>query len=99
MNGLSIRNANFDFGLGVDEFRFEVDFSVSGASFNTDIEMGVARAPEVYEGAYIVEPMFREQVLETKHKQMEDDVTVNPIRVSRTPNEYGTTVYIGSYEE
>lgn len=50
---------------------------------------------KLYEGDYIVEPDFAAQVLPTKERLLEDDVTVTAIRVSKTSNDYGTTVYIG----
>lgn len=49
-----------------------------------------------YQGRYVVDPRFYEQVLETKDLRMLDDVTVNSIEVARTTNPAGgTTVYIG----
>lgn len=49
-----------------------------------------------YDGTYVVEPSFAQQILETKNKVMRDDVTVNAIEVARTSNPSGgTTVYIG----
>jgi len=58
---------------------------------------GGGRTPvQEYSGEYVVDPKFSEQILETKDKKMRDDVTVNPIMVSRTTNlSGGTTVYIG----
>lgn len=51
---------------------------------------------ETYIGPYNVVPSFEEQTLQTKTKVMDDDVTVNPIQVSRTSNpQGGVTVYIG----
>ena len=49
-----------------------------------------------YEGEYIVDPSFDEQILETKDKKMTDDVTVNAIMVNTVSNPAGgNTVYIG----
>lgn len=49
-----------------------------------------------YLGPYIVDPIFETITLETNDKKMTDDVTVNPIAVSRTSNlSGGITVYIG----
>lgn len=49
-----------------------------------------------YEGPYDVTPRFTEQVLPTEDKHMLEDVTIEPIEVSRTSNPYGgKTVYIG----
>lgn len=53
-------------------------------------------AHETYTGAYNVEPDFDGETLETKGKLMTDDVTVQPISVSRVSNQQGgRTVYIG----
>lgn len=56
-------------------------------------------SPEIesYDGDYIVIPKaFTEQVLETKEKKMEDNVTVKEIPYYETSNiEGGSTVYIG----
>ena len=49
-----------------------------------------------YEGPYEVTPRLTEQVLETIHKTMRDDVTVHEIPVVMTSNVYGgKTVVIG----
>ena len=49
-----------------------------------------------YDGEYDVVPSFDTQKLETEGKVMRDDVTVEPITVSRTTNPAGgNTVYIG----
>lgn len=51
---------------------------------------------ESYDGEYIVNPNFVEQILETKYKMMKDDVVIEPITVSKTTNPSGgNTVYIG----
>ena len=49
-----------------------------------------------YEGEYEVTPSSSQQVLETKHKLMADDVTVREIPYYQTSNESGGyTIYIG----
>ena len=49
-----------------------------------------------YDGPYVVDPKFVQQVLETQYKTMVDDVTVHAIEVSRVSNPSGgNTVYIG----
>ena len=48
-----------------------------------------------YTGEYTVEPNFETQELETQNKVLRQNVFVNPIRVERVSNPYGTTVYIG----
>ena len=44
---------------------------------------------EVYDGDYEVTPTNNEQILHTKHKKMEDDVTVHKTPYSEVSNEYG----------
>lgn len=47
-----------------------------------------------YAGPYEVIPRTLEQVLKTKDKNMEDDVTVYEIPYAEIANEHGTTVNI-----
>ncbi len=49
-----------------------------------------------YEGSYYVKPNFDVQTLQTAHKFMAHNVTVDAIEVSKVSNPYGgRTVYIG----
>lgn len=51
---------------------------------------------DIYSGEYIVTPKpYDDQILETKEKLMEDDVTVLAIPYYETSNISGITVYIG----
>lgn len=51
---------------------------------------------DVYEGRTRVEPDFDGVTLETDHKYLLDDITVNPIQVESVSNlSGGKTVYIG----
>ena len=51
---------------------------------------------DIYTGDYTVNPDFNGKTLETKHKTMDENVTVKPIEVTRVRNPSGgTTVYIG----
>lgn len=51
---------------------------------------------DIYTGEYIVNPDFSGKTLETKGKTMDEDVTVEPIEVTRVSNPSGgTTIYIG----
>ena len=53
-----------------------------------------------YTGEYVVTPSFDSQTLQTTGKIMRDDVSVEPITVSRTSNlAGGNTVYIGGIIE
>jgi hypothetical protein len=46
---------------------------------------------DIYEGAYAVVPTQQTQILQTKNKTLEDDVTIAPI-----PNNYGLITWNGS---
>ena len=51
---------------------------------------------ETYDGPYEVTPMLTAQTLETQHKLMLNDVSVNEIPITYTSNPYdGKTVLIG----
>lgn len=65
-----------------------------GATFGEVVE--VVRAFNPYEGPYEVIPKTAEQILATKDKDMEDDVTVHEIPYAETTNVYGVTVSIAS---
>lgn len=53
--------------------------------------------PDTYDGSYEVIPTTDEQILYTKSKYMEDDVTVKSIPYFETSNQAGgDTVYIAS---
>ena len=47
-----------------------------------------------YEGEYEIIPSFNDQLLETEDKLVLDNITVQAIPYSETPNDYGTTVSI-----
>lgn len=65
----------------------------AGATIATDIN--VSDIP-VFEGPYEVTPDWTAQTLETKNKQMSDDVTVKSIQLESVSNlAGGRTVYIG----
>lgn len=72
---------------------FEEDESLT-ASFGEVIEIDHDYDP--YEGPYEVTPKTVEQILETKDKNMVDDVTVHEIPYAEVSNTYGTTVTIAS---
>ena len=51
---------------------------------------------ERYTDDYVITPTLEEQLLETNHRLMMDNVTILPIPVQRFENEYGgETVIIG----
>ena len=88
---------NFTLSLdGVPNYTLEVD---SGDNITAALETAIVIRPlegDIYDGEYVVDPSFDEQTLLTRNKTLEDNVTVNPIMVSRTTNPSGGyTVYIG----
>ncbi len=88
---------NFTLALdGVPNYTLDVD---GGNDITATLDTAIVVRPlegDIYDGEYIVDPSFEQQILETKNKTMEDDVTVNAIMVSRTTNTSGGyTVYIG----
>lgn len=85
-----------DVDLSVEEYDFELE---EITEFDCDLETAIiinTITGDMYEGPYHVIPTFDDQELLTKDKTMREDVTVEPIPVSRTSNPAGgTTVYIG----
>ena len=66
-------------------------------SLSGEITLGEGVYVPTYDGAYTVTPKAHvEQVLETAHKLMSDDVTVFEIPYFETSNLNGTTVYIAN---
>lgn len=76
-------------GLGRIQGRMTAEASLRGSIRSGD-------PVDPYTGAYEVDPSFERQNLETKDKQMLEDVAVNPIAVESSYNPSGgMTVYIG----
>lgn len=75
---------------------FEIIFDEEDAEFELDFEevQIVHTDYDPYGGPYEVIPKTYEQVLATKDKNMEDDVTVHEIPYAEVVNEHGTTVNI-----
>lgn len=70
--------------------------TIQGLSGTLSTDGVITRPIPEYDGVYIVDPSFDEQVLETRDKLMSDDVTVNAILVNTVSNPAGgNTVYIG----
>ena len=65
-------------------------------TFGSTIRSEKIIVPDPYEGPYTVTPTIEEQVLLTKYKNMEQNVTVEEIPYAETTNDYGTTVVIAS---
>lgn len=73
-------------------FEDENDF---GLVFDEEI-IEIDRHFDPYRGDYEITPNYMDQILATKHKVMEDDVTVFQIPVNVTANpQGGNTVVIG----
>ena len=87
----------------------DLDVELSNEEYELDVEMEEALAVdletniivqkvsgEVYDGSYVATPDFDQQELLTRNKFLINNITVEPIPVSRTLNlSGGTTVYIG----
>ena len=70
--------------------------SIQGLEGTLATDVVIVRPIPEYDGEYIVDPSFDEQILETKDQRMTDDVTVNAIMVNTVSNPSGgNTVYIG----
>ena len=75
--------------------KFTLDNNSFVADFGPIFEIS-GSGVEIYQGDYIVEPNFTEQVLATKNKMLTDNVKVSAIEVQRVSNTSGgRTVYIG----
>lgn len=93
----NVDTINFTLGLeGIPNYTLEVG---GGDEITAALDTAIVVRPlsgDIYDGDYIVDPTFEQQILATRNKTMEDDVTVNAITVSRTTNASGGyTVYIG----
>ena len=74
--------------VGLDESSQLIELGLDQSSQEFEIELvggGSGRFPW-YEGAYVVDPRKVEQVLNTEHKSMRGDVTINPIFYAETGN-------------
>lgn len=76
----------------------ELCLTVQSDSYDLSVALAetVFVGGDPYLGDYQVDPSFKEHVLSTRNKLLTQNVTVNPIEVSRVSNPSGgTTVYIG----
>lgn len=85
-----------DVELSVEEYELDVCLE-EALEVNLETNIIVQKVSgDAYEGPYDAIPSFDTQELLTKNKFLNDNVTVEPIPVSRTLNlSGGTTVYIG----
>ena len=80
------QHANYELSVGQENYlldqeeRIEVNLVIS----------------EKYDGPYEVTPTVDKQILPTKLKTMEDDLTVNSVPYYEVSNQFGDTVYIAS---
>lgn len=70
-----------------------VDNVIREKSSNLNV---ITHNSELFEGPYSVTPKVIDQLLETRNKVMQADVTVFKIPYFQTSNQSGDTVYIGS---
>lgn len=77
--------------------RKAVGFSVRApAQVKVSFGVSVRNGGADYEGPYRVIPNFATQILQTKDKTLQENVTVTPIDVARVSNPSGgNTIYIG----
>ena len=71
-----------DVDLTVEEYDLEFD---DGTSYDVELDTVIkviAITGDEYEGPYIVDPTFEQQILSTRNKTMRDDVNVNPVTYS-----------------
>ena len=79
-------NNTFDVKF-TNEQRMNVEFHQDGFS----VDFGPGTPAGDYDGPYRVTPSDETQVLETRNKLLDGDITINPI-----PNNYGLITYNGS---
>lgn len=83
---LDIEEDIFDLELECQEYDLDLDCSINIIEFHGDI----------FEGSYVYKPMFVEQIIQTRNKLLEDNITFEAIEVSKVTNlAGGKTVYIG----
>ena len=96
---IEIARGNTEINVEIDNSPVLIDMTViEDGHISVDVSSiyGTAGEHEYYRGAYVVEPDWHEQVLQTKNLLMADDVTVESIYVARVSNAAGgKTVYIG----
>lgn len=78
---------------------FEADFETSNADFSTDfssvqVYIKSDHDMEHYEGDYDITPLITTQVMGTKDKIMDDDVTIEMIPTKEIENEAGGVSFI-----
>ena len=89
---------NVEVDLVVNNSVYEAELVTNQVVFDTDLVTVIQTYGNVpvYEGDYVITPSaHNQQVLETKDKLLEENVTVLKIPTSETHNQYGLTFYIG----
>lgn len=90
------RNCGFKMNVNVDSITFsikEAEFKMGGPSEAVAVPEG-----DPYEGSYDIVPKLEAQTLNTKYKQLMNDLTVKEIPRTDVSNIYGgLTVTIGGY--
>ena len=82
--------------LTPDIYKIEGTLSTVDTPLTGSISTEIGPPVDPYTGDYVVTPTFQVQTLATKHKTMEDDVTVNEIPVAEVSNPAGgLTLTIG----
>lgn len=88
-----------DLDIEISTEEYDLELEQSEESFEVDLDNSYAINQIVgdrYEGEYVVDPDFEQNILPTRNKTLIRDITVNAIEVSRVSNHSGgMTVYIG----
>ena len=75
---------------GLNENTFDLDIEMYGGGINTG-----GKYPR-YKGPYVISPRKVEQIIKTSQKNMDDNITINPIYYAETSNiSGGYTAVIG----
>lgn len=83
---LELEEDIFDLELDCQEYDLDLGCAINIIEFHGDI----------FEGDYVYKPKFVEQIIQTRNKLLEDNITFEAIEVSKVTNlAGGKTVYIG----
>lgn len=85
------------FDLDIEEDIFDLELDCQEYDLDLDCSINIIEVQgDIFDGSYIYTPKFVEQIIPTRNKTLEDNITFEAIEVSRVTNPYGgKTVYIG----
>lgn len=85
----------FDTEFSSNVVTFDLEFNTSSLQFTSDMGVVYISDATPYEGPYEVTPKATAVELETKGKEMLENLTVKEIPTWQVSNEYGKTFIIG----